>query len=450
MGNILDFFKGPKLLEPGIYHKVIEEYGYTYRLHLRVEKSGRGILTVNAARIIFLNQTATEYIKYIIDGLTEEEIVQKIVNRYRVKKAEALEDFRRVDHTVKEMARTHDDECPITQLDVDLIEDIDEDLSVPHRMDLALTYDCDNDCEHCYVERKQKGAELTTDEWKKVIERIWELGIPHTCFTGGEATLRKDLVELITHAEDAGLVTGLLTNGRAMKDAGFVRQMADAGIDHFQITLLSHDAKIHNRMMGCDSCWSETVQGIKNAVATPVYTLTNTTITGFNKNGIIDTVRFLAQLGVDAFACNSIIKSGKGRKIPTAIEEDELMDIVVSIRKEAEKLGMKFIWYSPTEYCHFNPIEAGVGMKFCTAAKYNMCVEPDGMVLPCQSFFQPVGHILKDDWESIWNNALSQTLRDHTWVDEKCHNCPEMPTCGGGCPLNIPDKKLKELKQLAG
>lgn len=450
MGKISEYFKKAKAIEPGIYNTIIEEDGGTYRLHLRVEKSGKSVLSINAARVIFLNQTATEYARYIIDGLTEDEIVRKMANRYRAKKKEILEDFRRIDQTIKELAATNADECPITQLDIDLDENVDDDLSAPHRMDLALTYKCDNDCEHCYVERKQKGKELTTAEWKKVIDRVYEIGVPHICFTGGEATLQSNLVELITHAEDVGLVTGLLTNGRAMKDKKFVQDMVDAGIDHFQITLLSHKAKIHDTMMGCKGCWKETVEGIKNAVASPVYTLTNTTITSFNKKEIVETVRFLADLGVDAFACNGMIKSGKGRKISTAILEEELEDVVVKVRNEAERLKMKFIWYSPTEYCSFDPLQADVGLKFCTAAKFNMCVEPDGMVLPCQSFFQPVGHILNNKWEDIWDNKLCTAIRDRVWVPEKCHNCEEMATCAGGCPLNLPDKALKELKKMAG
>lgn len=450
MAKIINLFKKPALITPGIYHKVYEGKAGIYRLHLRVEKDGSGILTINAARILFLNQTATEYAKYIIDDLSEEEIVRKIHNRYRAKRSAIIEDYRKIDHTIKELAKVHEDECPITMLDISLKEEADQNLSAPHRMDLALTYNCDNDCKHCYVERKQKGAELSTADWKKVIDKIWEIGIPHICFTGGEASLRKDLVELITHAEDVGLVSGLLTNGRAMKDKNFVKNMVDAGIDHFQITLLSHDEKIHNTMMGSDKAWAETVQGIKNAVATPVYTLTNTTLTKFNTKEIEKTVRFLADLGVNAFACNGIIKSGKGRSLPEALTEKELEPIVAKIRNEAEKLKLRFIWYSPTEYCHFDPLQNEVGMKFCTAAKYNMCVEPDGMVLPCQSFFAPLGNILKDDWDTIWNNNLSKSLRDRLWVDEKCHNCPEMPTCGGGCPLNLSDKALKELKKLAG
>ena len=68
-----------------------------------------------------------------------------------LKKEDAAEDFYTIDNTIKELAKTHEDECPISYLDIEIAEDIDDDLSAPHRMDLALTYDCDNDCEHCNV-----------------------------------------------------------------------------------------------------------------------------------------------------------------------------------------------------------------------------------------------------------------------------------------------------------
>jgi MoaA/NifB/PqqE/SkfB family radical SAM enzyme len=41
-----------------------------------------------------------------------------------------------------------------------------------------------------------------------------------------------------------------------------------------------------------------------------------------------------------------------------------------------------------------------------------MCVEPDGSVLPCQSYYQPLGNLLLDPWESIWNHELAVGLRE--------------------------------------
>ena len=66
-----------------------------------------------------------------------------------------------------------------------------------------------------------------------------------------------------------------------------------------------------------------------------------------------------------------------------------------------------------------------------------MCVEPNGEVLPCQSYYDPLGHILQDEWDGIWNHELARSLRERSYAPEKCHTCPEFDLCGGGCPLYL-------------
>ena len=110
---------------------------------------------------------------------------------------------------------------------------------------------------------------------------LWEHGVPHFDFTGGEPTLRDDLVELVTFAEDLGAITGLLTNGVRLADEAYVRQLKQAGLDYVQVTLESARAEIHNRMVASDT-FAHTVQGIRNAVAAGIHVLTNTTITRAN------------------------------------------------------------------------------------------------------------------------------------------------------------------------
>ncbi len=64
-----------------------------------------------------------------------------------------------------------------------------------------------------------------------------------------------------------------------------------------------------------------------------------------------------------------------------------------------------------------------------------MCTEPDGSVLPCQSYYTPLGHILRDSWDSIWNHDLALSLRERRNLDPACRACELLETCGGGCPL---------------
>jgi len=76
-----------------------------------------------------------------------------------------------------------------------------------------------------------------------------------------------------------------------------------------------------------------------------------------------------------------------------------------------------------------------LGVKGCTAALYNMCIEPDGGVLPCQSYYQPLGNIIQDPWDSIWNHELAISLRERRYIPDKCTDCVLLSECGGGCPL---------------
>ncbi len=431
--KVKKWFERPKPLPRGIYHLRGEgEFG-RYRLHLRIEEDGRGILVVNASKIIHLNQTAAELARYVIEKVPVETTVATMTRRYKVDSATLSQDYEKVRKTIFDLART-DDVCPITYLDIERIDPFETPVSAPYRMDLALTYECQNDCRHCYVGRDKKMESLSGEQWRGVLRKLWNIGIPHVCFTGGEPALYPGLVELVEFAEELGLVTGLLTNGRKLSDNGFMKRLEEAGLDHVQITLESHDKKIHDEMVGC-SGWKQTVKGIREAVATQVYTITNTTLTRLNEPKIETTVKFIRDLGIRTFAANGLIYTGRGRSSGIGFTEKELVPVVIRIRDAARKLGMRFIWYTPTQYRNLDPIALELGPKACTAAKYNMCIEPNGDVIPCQSWYESLGNILSDNWEAIWNSELARKIRGRELVGDQCRSCEDLPVCGGGCPL---------------
>jgi radical SAM protein with 4Fe4S-binding SPASM domain len=263
------------------------------------------------------------------------------------------------------------------------------------------------------------------------------VGIPHLCFTGGEATLRPDLPELVAHAQAQGLVTGLLTNGRRLSDARFVRSLTDAGLDHVQITLESHDEAIHDRMVGARGAWKETVAGLRNTLAGGLYVMTNTTLLAENAPGLAATLDFLAELRVPTVGLNALIYAGRGQTVGTGLQESALPPLLELARGKTDAAGQRLIWYTPTQYCHFDPVQMQLGVKGCTAAMYNLCVEPDGAVLPCQSYYEPLGNLLHDPWDSIWEHELARSLRERRFVPEGCRACAVLAECGGGCPLTL-------------
>jgi len=405
-----------------------------FRMHLRIDQDGTGVLVINAAKVLHLNQTAAEMAKLIIEEVPSEQAARQIARRYRVKREQARKDYDDLKDKIFLLGST-DEICPITYLDVQRIDPFQTPASAPYRMDFALTYACDNNCGHCYVGRPRDFPTMGVEEWKRVIDRCWEVGIPHICFTGGEATLYPGLRELIEYAEDVGLVTGLLTNGRRLANRAYLDGLLQAGLDHIQITLESHNPAVHDEMVCAQGAWAETVEGIKNSVAADVYLMTNTTLTDLNAPTIEETIDFIAGLGVRTVACNGLIFAGKGRDVGIGIPEHDLEPIMARVQGRAKAHDLRLIWYTPTRYCEFNPLEHDLGVKGCSAARYNMCVEPNGDVLPCQSYFQSMGNILRDPWPSIWDSALANHIRSRAWLPEQCRTCPDKELCGGGCPL---------------
>ncbi len=405
-------------------------------LQLRVEPNGQGLLVINANTVLYLNETATAHAYFFIQGMETKEVVKNIRKIYKVEKDVAQKDHERFIYAVSTLAQT-EKVCPISYLDVDRVEPFSQETSAPIRMDLALTFRCQNDCVHCYSGGPRQSVELTTEEWKKIIDRVYELGIFIVDFTGGEPTLREDLPELLLHAQRRGVVTGLITNGRRLKDKAYVNELVASGLDFAQITIESHDPSIHDSITKAEGSWKETVEAIRNVLETPIYLTTNTTLNKRNSKDFLQTIDFLHGLSVKVFGCNSLIYSGKAPSVAEefAIGINTLANLLPKIDEKASELGMKFLWYTPTRYCEMNPVNLGLGVKSCTAARINMCVGPDGSVYPCQSYFETLGNILMDNWKDIWNHPLARSLRSREYATGKCRECPELSVCGGGCPL---------------
>jgi radical SAM protein with 4Fe4S-binding SPASM domain len=425
-----------------LYHYLKEDEHEKSRIHLRIDPDGMGTLIVNASRVMHLNPTAALMAHLLLEGRTEQEIILRIREQYRVSVNQAHQDLVNFKDQLDHLIRP-DGLCPIHELDLESVMPFSARPSAPYRMDLAITYRCNNDCAHCYNARERNFPELHTENWKHILDQLWALGVPHVVFTGGEATLRNDLPELIAHAESIGQITGLNTNARRLADEKYVQKLVDAGLDHVQITLESCDEQIHDEMMRAKGAFKQTVQGLKNVLATRLYVMTNTTMLRTNVHKIPDTLDFLSELGVPTVGLNALIYAGQGLTVGTGLRERELQPILDVAVQKTSAHGQRLIWYTPTQYCNFDPTESNLGVKGCTASLYSMCIESNGSVLPCQSYYSPLGNMLTDSWDSIWNHRLSVQLRERHGLPAKCEGCPVVAECGGGCPLQFEKMESK-------
>lgn len=433
---ILPRFKTPT---PALYHYEYQSNGERSRVHLRIDPDQSGVLLINASQVFYLNPTAALMAYLSLENVPRQQAISILKNTYKVSKKQALNDYLSFADQINHL--THSDGvCPIHDLELDIVAPFRTIPTAPYRMELALTYRCNNDCSHCYNARPRDYPELNTTEWFLLIDKIWKIGIPHIVFTGGEPTLRSDLPDLIYYAETKGMVTGLNTNGRRLSDLSYLKQLVDCGLDHVQITIESHNPDIHDQLVQANGAWKQTFAGLCNALDCNLYVMTNTTMLQLNSPFLNETLDFLAQLQVQTIGLNALIYSGKGETVGTGLAEEELSTLLDIASRKTEKNNQRLIWYTPTQYCRFDPMKLALGVKGCTAALYNMCIEPDGSVIPCQSYYQSLGNLLIDNWESIWDHELSNKLRHRSFLPDKCVNCDLRSECGGGCPLtfNLP------------
>ena len=120
-----------------------------------------------------------------LSGNQEAFIVSKLAQVYSIPVDQARADFNAVKPTIDALLDP-DPACPVCDLQLEMDAPFSARPAAPYRMDLALTYRCNNNCAHCYNARSRNFPEMTTAQWKQVIKRCWDIGIPHIIFTGGE------------------------------------------------------------------------------------------------------------------------------------------------------------------------------------------------------------------------------------------------------------------------
>ena len=366
-------------LTAGVYHYIApQEDPRNYRLHLRLEADGHGVLIVNASTILHLNQTAAEYAYHLIKQTPDQTIGETVASRYRTSRERALEDYQRFKEQIETLIETPDLD-PVTFLDLDRQSPYTGEITAPYRLDCALTYALAPGQAVESAPTRRVERELTTQEWRQVIDTAWNAGIPHIVFTGGEPTLREDLIDLIHHAEDNGQVTGLLTDGLRLADRSYLDRLLQTGLDHLLIILRPAE----------ETAW----KALENALNSDLFTAVHLTLTPENRESTLALLSRLAGIGVHAVSLSA----------STASIEDELE----TVRDYAASLDLDLIWELPVPYSALNPVtlEVETGELPQGAGRAWLYVEPDGDVLPAQGVNRVLGNLFQTPWDQIWESV---------------------------------------------
>lgn len=361
----------------GIYQKQSSPQDQPpYRIHLRLQPDGSGVLVVNAATVLHLNPAAAEYAYHFIKGTDAAVAAREVASRYRVNESIARQDYTDFAARIQTLITTPDLD-PVSYLDFERVAPHSADLMAPLRLDCALTYRLPSGTQAEYAPTKRVDRELSTEEWMHILDRAWQVGIPHVTFTGGEATLREDLVQLIGRAEKNGQVCGLLTDGLKLADQKYLESLLQTGLDHILLILQPNNAL----------SW----KALETIVPEDIFMTVHLTLTRQNQASAVEVLDRLHVAGVRSL---SLTSGDPGISI-------------ASLRNKAANLGLSLKFDLPVPYSTDHPVarETAEDAVPSGAGKTWLYVEPDGDVLPAQGMAnQVLGNFLRDPWDKIYRH----------------------------------------------
>ena len=379
--HLREAFTQKQALEPGflVYHTP-PEASKQYRLHLRAEPDGEGVLIINASSILHLNQSATEIAYYNIKGYSSQEIAKKISERFTIRPDLAIKDVDEFLAKIQNFIET-----------VDLRPDADfgfethlnvENISAPYRLDCCLNYDLESSLQ--VLQPKPLIKSLSTQDWKKVIKQAYDAAIPHLVFYGGEPTLREDLMEILNYCEELGLVTGLVSSGRKLGDPEYVCELIANGLDHLMIPMVISDTQMR--------------EALNHILPLDLYTCVNLPIQqGYDYRQLIGELR---TLGANAFS------------LAPVTEEDysyflELCDYVESL----EGVDLVQDMPLPVPSDAFSRNEEVLDFEVDDSAFTIMKVDTEGQLHTSFPPYFLLGSMVTEEWKALWERRPKNANR---------------------------------------
>ncbi|MFJ7217700.1 pyrroloquinoline quinone biosynthesis protein PqqE [Amycolatopsis sp. NPDC098790] len=305
---------------------------------------------------------------------------------------------------------------------------------VPLGLLAELTYRCPLECTYCANPLDLAGYrdELDTGAWLDVFAQARSLGVLQLHLSGGEPGLRRDLTDLVAAAHRLGLYTNLVTSGISL-NAARIAGLADAGLDHFQLSIQDAEAAPADRVAGRAAHARKLV--VAEAVRAAGLPLSiNVVLHRANVGHIPAIAELAARLGADRLELAHTQFYGwalrnRAALMPTREQVDRAARDVAEVR---ERYGFEVVhvaadYYDPRP----KPCNYGWGARQLT-------VTPNGHVLPCLAAETLPGleipSVRVDPLATIWYESPAfRKFRGTEWLPEPCNGCALKEIDFGGC-----------------
>jgi len=310
-------------------------------------------------------------------------------------------------------------------------------LSAPLGLLAELTHRCPLGCPYCSnpLALDKRSDELDAATWARVFREAAALGVLQVHLSGGEPAARRDLVEIVKAAHNAGLYSNLITSAVGLTPQNLAA-LSDAGLDHVQISIQDSDEASANHIAGYEGASARKRALAKEVVSLGLPLTVNMVVHRANIGRIEPMVELALSLGATRVEIAHVQYYGWALKnraalMPTREQVDEAVRQVELLRaKHQGRIVIDAV--VPDYYARFpKPCVGGWGRR-------SLNVTPAGRVLPCHAaevipdleFWNVREHSLADIWRS---SPAFQAFRGTDWMQEPCRSCSRRDQDFGGC-----------------
>ena len=316
---------------------------------------------------------------------------------------------------------------------------------LPHKLKPQLvvaniTYRCNLKCKTCLVWKNTK-KELSTEDWKKIFDDLYDNNFKSVLFQGGEVFLRRDWYELTKYAKDIGYRVSLTTNGTLLH----LYKEKLRVFDHITISLDS--LKKHDQIRGVRGIFQKVINNINLLKEIDVPFSINSVIAPYNYKEIPDLVRFAEKKG--AVGLNLILVSPSSFAFGEEKLSNDLINFDFNELGKIYKSAIKHpLVVNSSKYydLYIKRIVTPVKAR-CISPYISINVEPDGEVRPCCGTLPSVGNLAEDTFSRIWNSELYRGVRIKALKGDHpiCQRCVSYDI---GVPPPLSEYFLKIIKKL--
>lgn len=277
-----------------------------------------------------------------------------------------------------------------------------------NRAVIKTGYNCNNDCRFCDCRSLRNHEPLSIKEVASKVLLAKKQRYEMVIFSGGEATLREDMIKLVALCNKIGIQCGLQTNGINLSDRAYTERLVKEGLRFVQLTMLSHDRETHNYLTRNNS-YDNTLKAISILNDLKVKTLVNCVVTTVNIDHLTQLAEMLVRFSPLTLKVNLLD--------PIDIE-DENKQLVPSLKKAGEAVVQLVNW-------HQNNSNLPKDFK----------IEFSGFPLCTVSFYADRSYDLRSknhaDKSEVYEAVFSRSDFLGRMKPDKCNSCRHLENCPG-------------------